>query len=91
MKKYVLGAALAAALAGCGSTSAQLHLSAGRVGCSTSDIVIGDVDSTSHSETWSATCRGVTYYCSATDEFREVACNKPAPRGPQPVEAAPAQ
>lgn len=72
MKKYLLCIALA--LPGCASNSAQLQLSAGRVGCSTGDIVIGDVDSTSHSETWSATCRGQTYFCSANDDFREVSC-----------------
>ena len=71
MKKYLLLSAIT--LAGCAPT-AQLHLSSGRIGCPTSDIVVGDVDSTSHSETWSATCRGVTYFCSATDEFREVIC-----------------
>lgn len=78
MKKHLLLMVLAGAGAGCSSNAAQLHLSAGRVGCSTTDIVIGNVDSTSHSETWSATCRGVTYYCSATDEFREVVCKSPA-------------
>lgn len=78
MKKCLVLAALL--LSACAPT-AQLHLSAGRVGCATSDIVIGNVDSTSHSETWSATCRGQTYFCSATDEFREVVCKpqmKPA-------------
>ena len=74
----------AAALAGCAPT-AQLHLSAGRLGCSTKDIVIGDVDSTRHSETWSASCKGQMYYCSATDDFREVVCKpqlKPTPPAP---------
>lgn len=81
MKKYLL--LLAVALGGCAPT-AQLHLSAGRIGCSTNDIVIGDVASTSHSETWSATCRNQVYYCSATDEFREVVC-KPQLKAAEPA------
>lgn len=92
MRKIALLGALV--LAGCAPTS-QLHLSAGRLGCSTSEIIVGDVDSTSHSETWSATCRGQTYFCSATDEFREVVCKpqlKPAPvAAPAAVPVAPAR
>lgn len=59
--------------AGCAPTS-QLYLSSGRIGCPASDIVIGDANSTRHSETWSATCNGQTFFCSSTDEFTEVVC-----------------
>ncbi|HVT35991.1 MAG TPA: hypothetical protein VHE37_10415 [Nevskiaceae bacterium] len=73
--KSVAGMLALVLLAGCSGPTAQLHLSAGRIGCSTKDIVIGDVASTRHSETWSASCRGQVWYCSANDDFREVVCN----------------
>lgn len=61
-------------ISACAPTS-QLQLSSGCIGCSTADVVIGDVNSSGKSESWSATCRGQTYYCSATSEFREVICH----------------
>ena len=92
MKKFA--PVLAFALCACAPTS-QLQLSAGRIGCPTSEIKVSDTDSTRHTKTWSATCRGQTYFCSSTDDFLEVMC-KPelkaiavAPAPPAPV-AAPA-
>ncbi len=96
MKKIII-IGMAALLAACGGPTAQLHLSAGRIGCSTKDIVIGDVESTSHSETWSAACRGQVWFCSANDDFREVVCKPqlkpgaPVPTSMLPSSAAPAQ
>ncbi|MDO9453474.1 MAG: hypothetical protein Q7J29_11535 [Stagnimonas sp.] len=78
-------------LGGCAPTS-QLQLSSGRVGCASSEIVIGDVASTRHSESWSASCRGQTFYCSGTDDFREVICRpatKAVATAPTPAVAAP--
>lgn len=85
MKKIALFL-FSTALVGCAPT-AQLQLSAGRIGCPMGEIVIGDVDSTSHTETWSASCRGQTFYCSGTDEFREVICKKAVSAAPAPVVA----
>lgn len=94
MKKFLLAAALLPVLLiwACAPT-AQLQLSAGRIGCPTGEIVIGDVDSTSHTNTWSAVCRGQTYFCSSTDEFREVVCKPQLKQvaAPAPVPAPVAQ
>lgn len=73
MKSMIWMAATGLLLAACAPTS-QLQLSSGRIGCAASEIVIGDVASTRHAEAWSATCRGQTFFCSATDDFREVIC-----------------
>lgn len=91
MKKIVLALTAATLCAAC-SPTAQKQLSAGRLGCPIEDIVIGNEASTSNTETWSATCGGQTFFCSATDEFREVVCKpmmKKAAPAPAPA-AAPA-
>lgn len=82
-------------ISACAPTS-QLQLSSGRIGCATSDLVIGDVASSGKSESWSATCQGQTYFCSATSDFREVICRPqlkaaalPPPVAPASVVAAP--
>lgn len=90
MKTFIWMAAGCFMLAACAPTS-QLQLSSGRIGCSASEIVIGDVASTRHAEAWSATCRGQTFFCSATDDFREVICRpqvKAVAAAPAPATAS---
>ena len=78
MKTFLATVALSGlALAACAPTS-QLQLSSGRIGCATEDLVIGNVASSRNSESWSATCRGQTYFCSSTSDFREVICRPQA-------------
>jgi hypothetical protein len=52
----------------CGGGSYQ-QFSAGSVGCPMHEIKIRDVSSGTDGETWTAHCRGLTYYCSKTEEM----------------------
>ena len=53
----------------CGSGGSYQQLSAGSVGCPPNEIRIRDVSSSMGGETWTARCRGLTYYCSKTEEL----------------------
>jgi len=56
--------AFALASAACGGNLAAA--SSGKVGCSPSNIQISDDEQGWGSRTWTATCNGRRYYCSAT-------------------------
>ena len=53
----------------CGSSGSYQQLSAGLVGCPPNEIRIRNVSSGMGGQTWTARCRGLTYYCSKTEEL----------------------
>lgn len=64
----VLGVAL---LAGCAAHDAwREKLTSGEIGCPPSEINIADSDRNLTTITWTAQCRGETFYCTASNAGR---------------------
>ena len=61
-KILFLGLGFATLTAGCYSLPAA---TSGQIGCAEKDITIADEEQNFGSKTWTATCEGKTYYCSA--------------------------
>lgn len=66
---------LAAGLAGCAASTAQLRtVSSGKVGCAPDAIAIADYQLGTTTSSWTASCNAKTYFCSGDDMLRGVAC-----------------
>ena len=59
-------------LAAC-ATHPRQQESSGLIGCPPSEVVLSDLKSGWSSVTWTATCRGKTFYC--TDKHGDVQCS----------------
>ncbi len=61
----------------CASMGTYQSMTSGKVGCSPAEIQIKDIKSNyvMGIATWSADCKGLTYYCSST-ATQDVACTE---------------
>jgi hypothetical protein len=71
---------LLACVAGC-ATARYETLSSGYVGCRPDEIVISDLQNEFWALSWTATCRGRIFYCSATGRGYTCAPAIPLPSG----------
>lgn len=77
--------------AGCYSLPAA---TSGQIGCAEKDITIADEEQNFGSKTWTATCEGKTYYCSAVGGGQyappQISCKEQGGHASAPPPAAPA-
>lgn len=78
---------LAVATSLCLGCTTLADVSSGQTGCSPEEVAVTNKKSTWSASTWTATCRGVTYHCSAhgggEGSTAQISCT------PQPGEATP--
>ena len=53
-------------LSGCSTTPLRTAVTSGEIGCPTTELQIRDGDMGWTTNTWTATCRGKTFYCTYT-------------------------
>lgn len=62
-------------LAACAASSADMAaVSSGQVGCAAADIAVSDAHTGVATSTWTASCKGKSYYCSASDTLKGASC-----------------
>ena len=72
MFRFAVVAAMLVALASAACATTNLAaVSSGKVGCSPSQIQIANDEGGWNGRTWTATCNGRRYFCSATRDGRE--------------------
>lgn len=54
---------------GCASSGPRAAYTSGQIGCSPSEIVITDGDMGWTTNTWTATCRDKTFYCTYSTSY----------------------
>jgi len=78
--RLVVAAVIAMSLAStaCFGSAALASASSGKIGCKPSEIAISDDEGGWGTRTWTATCNGRRYYCSATQTGRnsgDISCS----------------
>jgi hypothetical protein len=53
-------------VAGCATHGPRAAMTSGEIGCPTSELQVSDGDMGWTTNTWKATCRGKTFYCTYT-------------------------
>lgn len=66
MKQVLLIVFTAMAIVGCAAHGPRAAMTSGEIGCPTSELQITDGDMGWTTNTWAATCRGKTFYCTYT-------------------------
>ncbi|MBI2395943.1 MAG: hypothetical protein HYV09_40640 [Deltaproteobacteria bacterium] len=79
--RLAVAAAMLVALASTGCMANLKAASSGKIGCSPSSIEIEDDKEDWGSRTWTATCKGQRYFCSATATGRSSADISCTPEG----------
>lgn len=69
MSKLLVAVLSAVALAGCVNREA---MTSGVIGCPVNEVHLKDVATQLTTGTWTATCRGKTFYCTAVTEANVV-------------------
>lgn len=62
--RAALAALALASLAGCASYGSREALTSGLVGCAPAELKVSDGDRGWNTVTWTAQCRGETFYCT---------------------------
>lgn len=62
-------------LAACAASPTDMAaVSSGQIGCSAADIAVSDAHSGISTSTWTASCKGKSYFCSASDTLKGASC-----------------
>ena len=64
MNRIIFVLAAATALSGCANREA---MTSGIVGCPVSEVTVTNIQTQWTTGTWTASCRGKTFYCTATE------------------------
>jgi hypothetical protein len=71
----MVGAILALGLSACAASNAQLRsASSGHVGCAPDEIAIENYNLGVSTSSWTALCKGKSFYCSGSDTLKGVSC-----------------
>ncbi|MBD9459140.1 hypothetical protein IB241_15770 [Pseudomonas sp. PDM05] len=65
--KKLFALAVAALLTGCATQSDLVSMTSASIGCPKAETLIKDQDMGWTAYTWTATCRGKTFYCTNSD------------------------
>lgn len=69
MKKLVIILFFAFTFAGCATHGTRAAITSGEIGCPAAEIKISDGDMGWTTNTWTANCRGKTFYCTYTSSM----------------------
>ncbi len=69
MKQLVIFLFFTFSIAGCATHGTRAAMTSGEIGCPTSEIKVSDGDMGWTTDTWTAICRGKTFFCTYTSSL----------------------